>query len=199
MIRCPAGHYFCGAVESLTSDSTDNHDPDPARPGSRAGHDSLQRGHDGRHGGGGSALRDSPPSQSGKVGARKPLPPTTWATRPACGSLSCARVASPPPPVTCWKPPSAALTQPGTPPPTPPPPPPPPSPAPSPPPARAAQLQQLPLGGARYGHQPPRYTPHLEPRQLRQAGTRYGSLPDQDRRSHDHEPGPHPAGQPRPR
>ncbi len=58
MIECPAGHYFSGAVESLTSDSTDNHDPDPARLGSRAGYDSLQRGHDGRHGGAGSALRD---------------------------------------------------------------------------------------------------------------------------------------------
>ncbi len=52
MIRCPAGHYFCGAIESLTWDGTDEHDPDPAGPGSRAGRDSLQRGHDGRHGGG---------------------------------------------------------------------------------------------------------------------------------------------------
>ena len=68
MIECPAGHYFSGAVESLTSDSTDNHDPDPARLGSRAGYDSLQRGHDGRHGGGGSALRDFPaePEQKGR-------------------------------------------------------------------------------------------------------------------------------------
>jgi hypothetical protein len=60
MIRCPAGHYFCGAIESLTWDGKDKHDPDPAGLGSRAGRDSLQRGHDGRHGGGGSALRDIP-------------------------------------------------------------------------------------------------------------------------------------------
>ena len=60
MIRCPAGHYFCGAIESLTWDGKDKHDPNPAGLGSRAGRDSLQRGHDGRHGGGGSSLRDVP-------------------------------------------------------------------------------------------------------------------------------------------
>jgi len=60
MIRCPAGHYFCGAIESLTRDGKDKHDPNPAGPGSRPGRDSLQRGHDGRHGGDGSALRDFP-------------------------------------------------------------------------------------------------------------------------------------------
>lgn len=54
MIRCPAGHSFNGAIESLTWDGTDNHDPGIAGPGSRAGRDSLQRGHDGR---GGLALR----------------------------------------------------------------------------------------------------------------------------------------------
>lgn len=46
MIRCPAGHYFSGPIEFLTPDSTDNHDPGTAGPGSRAGRDSLQRGHD---------------------------------------------------------------------------------------------------------------------------------------------------------
>jgi hypothetical protein len=60
MISCPAGHYFCGAIESLTCDGKDKHDPDPAGLGSRAGRDSLQRGHDGRHGGGGPGLRDVP-------------------------------------------------------------------------------------------------------------------------------------------
>jgi len=40
MIRCPAGHWFNGAIESLTWDSTDNHDPGAARLGSRAGRDS---------------------------------------------------------------------------------------------------------------------------------------------------------------
>jgi hypothetical protein len=33
-IRCPAGHWFSGAIESLTCDSTDNHDPGAARLGS---------------------------------------------------------------------------------------------------------------------------------------------------------------------
>jgi hypothetical protein len=36
MIRCPAGHHFTGAIESLTWDGTDNHDPGPAGLGSRA-------------------------------------------------------------------------------------------------------------------------------------------------------------------
>jgi hypothetical protein len=60
MIRCPAGHYFCAAIESLTWDGKDQHDPDPAGPGSRTGRDSLQRGHDGRHGDGEPALRTLP-------------------------------------------------------------------------------------------------------------------------------------------
>jgi hypothetical protein len=60
MIRCPAGHWFNGAIESLTWDSTDNHYPGAARLSSRAGRDSLQRRHGGRDGGSGSALRDFP-------------------------------------------------------------------------------------------------------------------------------------------
>ena len=48
MIRCPAGHCFTGAIESLTWDGTDDHDPGTARTGSRARRDSLPRGHDGR-------------------------------------------------------------------------------------------------------------------------------------------------------
>jgi hypothetical protein len=60
MIQCPAGHYFCGAIESLTWNGTDKHDPGPAGLGSYAGRDNLRRGHDGRHGGGGPTLRDVP-------------------------------------------------------------------------------------------------------------------------------------------
>ena len=60
MIRCPAGHYFSGPIEFLTSDSTDNHDPGPAGAGSRAGRDSLQGTHDGRDSRSRSALRDFP-------------------------------------------------------------------------------------------------------------------------------------------
>ena len=31
MIRCPAGHYFCGAIESLTWHGKDKHDPGSAQ------------------------------------------------------------------------------------------------------------------------------------------------------------------------
>ena len=47
MIRCPAGHYFCGAIESLTWDGKDEHDPGSAAVTSRAGRDSVQGSHDG--------------------------------------------------------------------------------------------------------------------------------------------------------
>ena len=60
MIRCPAGHCFSGPIESLTWDSTDNHDPGTAALGSRAGRDKPQRGHDGRHGGGRSRSAEVP-------------------------------------------------------------------------------------------------------------------------------------------
>jgi hypothetical protein len=61
MIRCPAGHYFCGTIESLTWDSNDTHDPGSAAVTSRAARDSVQGSHDGSPGGGG--------SHSGDVGA----------------------------------------------------------------------------------------------------------------------------------
>ena len=81
-IRCPAGHYFCGAIESLTWDRKDKHDPGPAAVASPAGRDSLQRGHDGRHGGGGSALRVSPAEPERKV--RRPnAAPAYYLGRPA--------------------------------------------------------------------------------------------------------------------
>jgi hypothetical protein len=49
MIRCPAGHYFCGAIESLTWDGKDKHDPGSAAVTSRGGRDSVQRSHAVRH------------------------------------------------------------------------------------------------------------------------------------------------------
>jgi hypothetical protein len=82
MIRCPAGHYFNGPIESLTRDSTDNHDPGPAGLGARAGRDSLQRGHDSRHGGSGSALRVLPAEPERKT--RRPNgAPAYYLGRPA--------------------------------------------------------------------------------------------------------------------
>jgi hypothetical protein len=60
MIRCPAGHYFCGAIESLTWDGEDKHDPGSAAVTSRAGRDSVQGSRDGRHHGGGFHSGDAP-------------------------------------------------------------------------------------------------------------------------------------------
>jgi hypothetical protein len=50
MISCPAGHHFCGPIESLTWNGKDKHDPGSAAATSRAGHDSAQGSHHGRHG-----------------------------------------------------------------------------------------------------------------------------------------------------
>lgn len=58
MIRCPAGHYYSGPVESLTSRPADSGDPGTAGARSRALRDGLQGSHDGREGGSGSAVRD---------------------------------------------------------------------------------------------------------------------------------------------
>lgn len=76
MIRCPAGHYFCGAIESLTWDGKDKHDPGSAAVTSRAGRDNVQGSHDGRHGGGGSHSGDVPAEP--ERDARRPN------TAPAC-------------------------------------------------------------------------------------------------------------------
>ena len=101
MIRCPAGHYFCGAIESLTWDGKDKHDPGTAAVAFPAGRDSLQRGHDDRRGGGGPAPAGFPRRAGAEtLAGRTPLPRTTWATLPPCGSPRCARAAGAPPPVT---------------------------------------------------------------------------------------------------
>jgi hypothetical protein len=81
-IRCPAGHYFCGPIESLTWDSTHTHDPGPAAATSPAGRDSLQHGHAGRHGGGGSALRDVPAAQE-RTDRRPNTTPACYLGHPA--------------------------------------------------------------------------------------------------------------------
>jgi len=60
MIRCPAGHYFSGPIESLTWHGKDKHDPGSAAVTPRAGRDSVQGSHDGRHGAGWTAVRDFP-------------------------------------------------------------------------------------------------------------------------------------------
>jgi hypothetical protein len=82
MIRCPAGHYCSGPIESLTWDGKDTHDPGTAGAVSRAGRDSLQGPHDGRDGRGGSALRDFPARPEQNV--RRPnSAPAYYLGRPA--------------------------------------------------------------------------------------------------------------------
>lgn len=82
MISCPAGHHFTGAIESLTWDGKDNHDPGTAGPGARAGHYSFQCGHDGPHGGRGSTSRESPAEPRRR--ARRPNgAPAYYQGRPA--------------------------------------------------------------------------------------------------------------------
>jgi hypothetical protein len=93
MIRCPAGHYFCGAIESLTWDRGGRHDPGSAAVTSRAGRASVQGSHDGRDGVDGSAVRDTPAEPQPGFSRSNTAPATIWATLPACGSLSCARAA----------------------------------------------------------------------------------------------------------
>ena len=82
MIRCPAGHCFTGAIESLTWDSTASHDPGPAAVASPAGRDSLQRRHDDRRGGGGSAPRDVP-ARPGRTARRPNTAPAYYLGHPA--------------------------------------------------------------------------------------------------------------------
>ena len=82
MIRCPAGHCFSGAIESLTWDGKDKHDPGTAAAASPAGRDSLQRGHDDRRGGGGSALRDFP-AKPGRNARRPNTAPAYYLGHPA--------------------------------------------------------------------------------------------------------------------
>lgn len=55
MIRCPAGHWFNGPIESLTWDGKNKHDPGTAPAASTAGDGSLPRTHDDRDSRGGAA------------------------------------------------------------------------------------------------------------------------------------------------
>jgi hypothetical protein len=82
MIRCPAGHWFNGPIESLTCESTDNHDPGAAGACPRAGRDSLPVTQDGRDGGSGFALRDHP-AEPERTGRRPNTAPAFYLGRPA--------------------------------------------------------------------------------------------------------------------
>ncbi len=60
MIRCPAGHWFNGPVESLTWEPENRHAPRSAGATSRAVQDSRQRAHDRPDTGSRPATRDAP-------------------------------------------------------------------------------------------------------------------------------------------
>ena len=83
MIRCPAGHHFNGAIESLTWDSTDRPDPGTAAVTSRAGRDSVQGSHDGRDGVGGTAVRGFPAKPEPEI-SRPNTAPAYYLGHPAC-------------------------------------------------------------------------------------------------------------------
>jgi hypothetical protein len=75
MIRCPVGHYFNGAIQSLTwDDGKDDHDPRIAALTSRATRHSAQSSHDGRDGVGGIAIRDLPAEPEPGIGRPNTAP-----------------------------------------------------------------------------------------------------------------------------
>jgi hypothetical protein len=74
MIRCPAGHWFNGPVESLTREREDRHASGSAGVASRAGQDSRQRAQD-RPDSGGLASRDYPAGPPREVSRPSTAPP----------------------------------------------------------------------------------------------------------------------------
>ena len=79
MIQCPAGHYFCGTIESLTWHGQNKHDPGSAAVTSRAGHDSVQGSHDGADR---PAIRDYPAEPDPDY-SRPNTAPASYLGRPA--------------------------------------------------------------------------------------------------------------------
>jgi hypothetical protein len=82
MIRCPAGHWFTGAIESLTWNSKNKRDPDTAAAPSAAGHGSLPRTHDVRDSNGG-VTRHELPAGPGQPVRRPNSAPAYYQGRPA--------------------------------------------------------------------------------------------------------------------
>jgi len=79
MIRCPAGHYFCGAIESLTCDQAQQHG---ARAASSARHDSVTGRHDGPDGSDRFVIGDVPAEQE-QENSRPNSAPAYYQGRPA--------------------------------------------------------------------------------------------------------------------
>jgi|SRR5579859_537761 len=82
MIRCPAGHWFNGPIESLTWETKTRHAAGAAAGGSRAGRDRIPGTRDGRDGRGGFALRDHP-AEPQRTGRRPNTAPAYYLGRPA--------------------------------------------------------------------------------------------------------------------
>jgi hypothetical protein len=82
MIRCPAGHWFNGPIESLTWDSKNKCDPGTAAAASTASHGSLPRTEDGRDSRGGVALHELP-AEPGQAVRRPNCAPAYYLGRPA--------------------------------------------------------------------------------------------------------------------
>jgi hypothetical protein len=90
MIRCPAGHWFNGPIESLAWDRTDKHDPGTAEVASSTGHDRLQGTHEGRRCGGGFAIGDLLAGPRREV-SRPNTAPACYLGRPAALWLTAMR------------------------------------------------------------------------------------------------------------
>ncbi len=82
MIRCPAGHWFNGPIESLTWDSKNKHNPGTAPVASTAGDGSLPRTNAGRDTRGGAALHEFPAGPGSAV-RRTNGAPAYYLGRPA--------------------------------------------------------------------------------------------------------------------
>jgi hypothetical protein len=80
-IRCPAGHWFNGPIESLIWESTDKYDPGSAAIASTAGHARLTGSHDGRAATGGSVIQH--PGNPGQAIRRPNNAPAYYLGRPA--------------------------------------------------------------------------------------------------------------------
>jgi hypothetical protein len=72
-IMCPADHYFCGPIESLTWHGKDKHVPGSAAVTSRAGRRSIHASHDRRDCTDGSAVRIPRRARAGFLPPPAPL------------------------------------------------------------------------------------------------------------------------------
>ena len=84
------GHHFNGAIESLTWDGQDNHDPHTAAITSAARRDSVRDNHDGRDGAGGIANRDFPAEPEPEISRPSTAPayPSSGVANPATFAIS---------------------------------------------------------------------------------------------------------------